>query len=108
MSGLSRAETARFDAILWNSTFDLGADDTPRSGNGLKVIRQHRALGVAAPILMFTAAPGESYETTSLDASSNDFLLRTVSIPSVVSRIRALIPRHEQGLDKRELESVPI
>jgi DNA-binding response OmpR family regulator len=108
-SGLSRAETARFDAILveFNVRSERGA--YPRSGNGIKVIRQLRALEVAAPILMFTATEGEFYETASLDAGADDFLPKTASIPSLVSRIRAHIRRGKRGSGERtEPETVSI
>jgi DNA-binding response OmpR family regulator len=97
-SGLSRAQTARFDAILveFNVRSERGAH--PRSGNGLKVIRQLRALEVAAPVLMFTAMKGEPYETASLDAGADDFIPKTTSIPSLVSRIRAHIRRGELAI----------
>ena len=100
-SGLSRAETARFDAILveFNVRSERGAH--LRSGNGLKVIHQLRALDIPAPVLMFTAMEAKFYETVSLEAGADDFLLKTASIPRLVSRIRAHIRRHEQGLGKR-------
>jgi DNA-binding response OmpR family regulator len=100
-TGLSRAETARFDAILveFNVRSERGAH--PRSGNGLKVVRQLRALGIPAPVLMFTAMEGEFYETASLDAGADDFLLKTASIPSLVSRLRAQIRRREQDSTTR-------
>jgi DNA-binding response OmpR family regulator len=99
-SGLSRAETAQFDAILveFNVRSERGAH--LRSGNGLKVIRQLRALDIAAPVLMFTAMEGQFYETASLDAGADDFILKTTSIPSLVSRLRAHIRRHGQCLGK--------
>jgi DNA-binding response OmpR family regulator len=108
-SRLSRAEAARFDAILveFNVRTERGA--YPRSGNGLKVIRQLRVLGVSAPVLMFTSMEGEFYETASLDAGADDFILKTISIPCLVSRICSHIRRHERGLCKRrESETVPI
>jgi DNA-binding response OmpR family regulator len=107
-SGLSRAETARFDAILveFNVRSDRGRH--PRSGNGLKVVRQLRALDVPAPVLMFTATEGEFYERASLDAGADDFLQKTASIPSMISRIRALIGSHEQGLGTKTEMNVVI
>ena len=92
-SGLSRAETARFDAILVEFNIRSEREARPRSGNGLKVIRQLRALDIPAPVLMFTSMEGEFYETTSLDAGADDFLPKTAWIPSLVSRIRAHIRR---------------
>jgi DNA-binding response OmpR family regulator len=84
-SGLSRAETTQFDAILveFNVRSERGAH--PRSGNGLKMIRQLRALETPAPVLIFTAMEGEFYETASLDAGADDFLPKTASIPCLVS-----------------------
>jgi DNA-binding response OmpR family regulator len=105
--GLSCAEGARFDAILVE--FNLRSEHRahPRSGNGLQVVRQLRTLKAKAPVLMFTAMKGELYETASLDAGADDFILKTTSIPSLVSRLRAHIRRYEQGLSKRaEVENV--
>jgi two-component system, OmpR family, KDP operon response regulator KdpE len=46
---------------------------------------------------MFTAMEGEFYETASLDAGADDFLPKTASIPSLVSRLRAHIRRNQRG-----------
>jgi DNA-binding response OmpR family regulator len=88
-SGLSRAETVRLDAILVEFNVRSERELRPRSGNGVKLIRQIRALDLLAPILMFTAMEGEFYETASLDAGADDFILKTASIPSIVSCLRA-------------------
>ena len=100
-SGLSCAEAAQFDAILVEFNLRSERRAHPRTGNGLQVVRQLRALGISAPVLMFTAMKGELYETASLDASADDFILKTTSIPSLVSRLRAHIGRHEQSLGER-------
>ena len=108
-TGLSRAEAARFDAILveFNVRSERGAQ--PRSGNGLKVIRQLRALDIPAPVLMFTSMEGEFYETASLDAGADDFLSKTASIPSLVSRLRAHIRRSKRDSGARTpLEMISI
>ena len=99
-SGLACAEEARFDAILVE--FNLRSENRahPRSGNGLQVVRQLRALEVIAPILMFSAMKGEHYETASLNAGADDFILKTTPIPILASRLRAHIRRHEQGSSK--------
>jgi DNA-binding response OmpR family regulator len=106
-SGLARAKAPKFDAILveFNVRPERGAH--PRSGIGLKVIQQPRALGVTAPILMFTAMRGELYETASLDADPDDFIFKTNSIPSLIARLRAHIRRQEQAAsDSAEPEKV--
>jgi DNA-binding response OmpR family regulator len=53
------------------------------------VIRQLRTSDVAAPVLMFSAMKEGFYETSALNAGADDFLLKTASIPSLISRIRA-------------------
>ena len=59
------------------------------------------------PVLMFTAMEGELYEKASLDAGADDFIPKTTSIPSLVSRLRAHILRHQQSLgEKTDREKV--
>jgi len=100
-SGFSFARAVPFDAILVEFNIRSERRVHPRTGNGLQLVRQLRALEVSAPVLMFTAMEGERYETASLDACADDFILKTTSIPSLVSRLRAHIRRHEQGLARR-------
>jgi DNA-binding response OmpR family regulator len=90
-SAIYRVEQTQFDAILVEFNVKSERVGRPRTGNGLQVIRQLRALGVSDPILMFTAMKGELYETASLDAGADDFVPKTLSVPSAVSRIRAHI-----------------
>jgi two-component system OmpR family response regulator len=106
-SGLACAQTAHFDAILVEFNLRSERRAHPRTGNGLQLVRQLRALKVTAPVLIFTAMEGEFYETASFDAGADDFLLKTTSIPSLVSRLRAHIRRHQQEVVNRaELEKV--
>jgi DNA-binding response OmpR family regulator len=108
-SGLSSAATTPFDVILVEYNLRSERRAHPRSGNGLQVVRQLRALEVKAPVLMFTAMKGELYETAALDAGADDFIQKTTSIPCLLSRLRAHIRRHEQSLGKRtEPEKVPM
>jgi two-component system OmpR family response regulator len=100
-SGLSCAEASRFDAILVEFNLRSKRRAHPRTGNGLQLVRQLRALEVTAPVLMFTAMVGEFYETASFDAGADDFILKTTSIPGLVSRFRAQIRRREQELARR-------
>ena len=108
-SGLSCAEAARFGAILVEFNVRSERAPHPRTGNGLQLVRQLRASDVDTPVLMFTTMEGELYETTSLDAGADDFIRKTTSIPSLVSRVRAHIRRHQQGLGERtKREKVPV
>ena len=97
-SGLASAQAALFDAILVEFNLRSERRAHPRTGNGLQLVRQLRALKVSIPVFMFTAMKGEFYEKASLDAGADDFILKTASIPSLVSRLRAHIRRHEEAL----------
>jgi len=98
-SGLARAQAARFDTILVEFNLRSERSAHPRTGNGLKVIRQLRALEAKAPILMFTAMKGELYETASRDAGPDDFILKTALIPPLVRRLRSHLRRFNRNLD---------
>ena len=100
-SGLACAQAARFDAILVE--FNLGSERHahPRAGKGLQLVRQLRLIDLTTPLLMFTAMEGELYETASLEAGADDFIVKTTSIPSLVSRLRTHLRRHEQGAGHR-------
>ncbi len=95
-SGLSAAEAGQFDAILVEFNLRLKPHcGPPRAGNGLQLVRQLRAVDLHTPILLFTAMEGELYETASLKVGANDFILKTTSIPSFLSRLRAHIYRYQ-------------
>jgi DNA-binding response OmpR family regulator len=100
-SGLSCAKGAQFDAILVEFNLRSKRHAHPRTGNGLQLVRQLRALDGNTPVLMFTAMEGELYETASLNAGADDFIPKTISIPSLVSRLRAHIRRHQESLSER-------
>jgi DNA-binding response OmpR family regulator len=99
-SGLSRAEAAQFDAILVEFNLRSERRAHPRTGNGLQLVRQLRASNVNTPVLMFTAMEGELYEVASFNAGADDFILKTTSTPSLVSRLRTHIRKRQQGLDE--------
>lgn len=66
------------------------------SGTGL--IRQLRASGVTCPMLVFTSLEGELYETASLDAGADDFLLKSTPISLLLSRLHAHLRRSARDL----------
>jgi DNA-binding response OmpR family regulator len=100
-SALNCAEQVQFDAILVEFNLRSGRRAHPRAGNGLQLVRQLRVVDVEAPVIIFTAMEDELYETASLDAGADDFILKTSSIPSLVSRLRAHIRRHNKESSKR-------
>ena len=87
-SGLSRSEEAHFDAILveFNLTSEWGAH--PRTGGGVRLIRDLRKSGKRIPILVYTAMEGETYQAASLDAGADDYILKRSPISDFFSRLR--------------------
>jgi DNA-binding response OmpR family regulator len=96
-----RSTKEPFDVILVD--FDLRSEMSahPNLGNGTGLVIQLRASGVTVPILMFTVLEGEFYETASLNAGADDYILKTISIPRLLARLHAHIRRHERVLGKK-------
>jgi len=66
------------------------------SGTGL--IRELRAARVTSPILVHTALEGELYETASLDAGADDYIVKKAPISILLSRLHAHLRRSERDL----------
>jgi DNA-binding response OmpR family regulator len=66
------------------------------SGTGL--IRELRAARVTAPILVHTMLEGELYETASLDAGADDFIVKKAPVSMLLSRLHAHLRRRERDL----------
>ncbi len=88
-SAFGSIREARFDAILveFNLTSERGAD--PRTGGGIRLIRDLRKSGTTTPILVYTVMEGEAYETASIDAGADDFILKQMPISDFFSRLRS-------------------
>jgi len=61
------------------------------SGTGL--IRDLRAAHVTSPILVHTVLEGELYETASLDAGADDYIVKKAPISLLLSRLHAHLRR---------------
>jgi DNA-binding response OmpR family regulator len=98
---------AQFDLIL--TEFDLSprpggkavlepskSATGPWSGTGL--IRELRAARVTSPILVHTVLEGELYETASLDAGADDYIVKRAPISILLSRLHAHLRRSERDL----------
>ena len=87
------AEQGHFDAILveFNLRSELG--NRHRTGNGLQLVRKLRRAQLKVAIMVFTAMEGELYERASRDAGADDFFLKTTSIPSIATHLRAHFER---------------
>ena len=66
------------------------------SGPGL--VRELRAAQVASPVLVYTVFEGEPYETASLDAGADDFIVKRPPISVLLSRLHAHLRRRERDL----------
>jgi len=84
-SGLQRGLEGHFDVAI----IDLGLPKTP----GLEVVRELRAQGVDAPILILTARTDWSDKVEGLDAGANDYLAKPFHLEELVARINALLRR---------------
>jgi len=99
-TALRSTRKTQFDAILLEFNLRSERRARPTTGNGVKLVRQLRAKDVAVPVLMFTAMTGEPYESASLEAGADEFISKTVGIPSLVSRVHAHFSRRERDLRK--------
>jgi DNA-binding response OmpR family regulator len=66
------------------------------SGTGL--IRELRAARVPSPILVHTVLEGELYESASLDAGADDYIVKKAPISILLSRLHAHLRRRERDL----------
>ena len=94
-SALGSIREARYDAILveFNLTSECGAH--PRTGGGIRLIRDLRKSGTTIPILVYTVMEGETYETASLDAGADDFILKHIPISDFFSHLRDHVTMRE-------------
>ena len=89
VAGVEAAGRARPDLIL----LDLDLPDI----DGREVCRRLRAGGVAAPVIMLTAASGEADTIAGLDAGADDYVAKPFRFAVLLARIRAHLRAHEQS-----------
>jgi DNA-binding response OmpR family regulator len=78
------------------------------SGTGL--IRELRAARITSPILVHTVLEGELYETASLDAGADDYIVKKAPISILLARVHAHLRRSERdlGLAAKAERRVPV
>ncbi len=89
--GLEAAKERHFDAII----LDVGLPDM----DGRDVCRILRRNGVACPILMLTAAEGDSDTILGLDSGANDYITKPFRLGVLMARLRAHLRQHAQSED---------
>jgi DNA-binding response OmpR family regulator len=90
-AALELAGKERFDAVL----LDIGLPDM----DGREVCRLLRRAGVSAPIIMLTAADGDSDTILGLESGANDYVAKPFRMGVLLARLRAQLRQHAQSED---------
>src|SRR5580765_6766435 len=67
-------------------------------GKSTALIRELRARRVTSPIIVYTSLKGELYETASLDAGADDYILKANHCSVLLARIHAHLRRRQRDL----------
>jgi two-component system, OmpR family, response regulator len=84
--GLAQATNGRFDLIV--------TDRMLPHVDGLAIIEQLRAGGVATPVLVLSALGGVDDRVRGLKAGGDDYLTKPFAFAELLARIEALLRRH--------------
>jgi DNA-binding response OmpR family regulator len=87
--GVAAAREQKPDLIL----LDVDLPDL----DGRDVCRQMRGSGIAAPIVMLTAAAGDDDTVQGLEAGANDYVVKPYKFAVLLARIRAQLRSHEHS-----------
>jgi DNA-binding response OmpR family regulator len=87
--GVRMARDQRPDLIL----LDVDLPDL----DGREACRQMRQAGVAAPVIMLTAAAADEDAIQGLDAGANDYVTKPYKFAVLLARIRAQLRSHEHS-----------
>ena len=87
--GISAAQGQKPDLIL----LDVDLPDM----DGRDACREMRRDGVAAPIIMLTAAAGDDDTVQGLEAGANDYVVKPYKFAVLLARIRAQLRSHEHS-----------
>jgi DNA-binding response OmpR family regulator len=96
IDGQFMGEQEPYDAIV----LDLGLPRRP----GLEVLRNWRAGGVAAPVLILTARDAWHEKVEGFQAGADDYLGKPFHVEELVARLNALI-RRASGIARPELQT---
>jgi len=90
-AALEAAKADRFDAIL----LDVGLPDV----DGREVCKRLRAGGIRVPILILTAAAGDSDTISGLESGANDYVTKPFRVGVLLARLHAQLRSHEASTD---------
>jgi len=100
-AALRMVEKTPFDLVLLDLNLKSERSQHADVAHGTGLVRQLRASQFGPPILTFTFLDGALYETASLDAGADDFILKSTEIPRLLSRLNMHIRRYERDLGKK-------
>jgi len=86
-----RAKADRFDLIL----LDVGLPDY----DGRELCKELRHAGVTVPVIMLSAAAGDSDVILGLDSGANDYITKPFRLGVLLARMRAQLLQHERSVD---------
>ena len=89
--GLRMAKESRPDLIL----LDVDLPDM----DGREALKLMRSGGVSAPVVMLTAASGDSDTILGLESGANDYVAKPFRFAVLLARIRAQLRQHEASED---------
>ena len=88
-AGVQTAQDQKPDLVL----LDVDLPDI----DGREACREMRRRGVAAPLLMLTAAAGDEDTVQGLEAGANDYVTKPYKFAVLLARIRAQLRSHEHS-----------
>lgn len=88
-AALAACAVTAYDLVV----LDLGLPDT----DGLDLLRELRARGLAAAVLILTARDGVHERIRGLDGGADDYLAKPFALGELEARIRALLRRGHPG-----------
>ena len=86
-----KAKADCFDLIL----LDVGLPDS----DGREVCKELRRAGITVPVIMLTAAAGDSDIILGLDSGANDYVTKPFRLGVLLARMRAQLRQHEKSED---------
>jgi len=90
-AALDAAKVDRFDAIL----LDVGLPDV----DGREVCKRLRAGGIRVPIIILTAAAGDTDTISGLESGANDYVTKPFRVGVLLARLHAQLRSHEASTD---------
>jgi len=87
--GRTACGVTRYEMLI----LDLGLPDA----DGLELLRELRAQGVVAPVLILTARGGLDDRIAGLDAGGDDYLAKPFALGELEARVRALLRRGSES-----------